>query len=306
MSRQPPLPPLPSLRALRAFTTVAHEGGFGSAAKRLGVTRSAVSHLLADLERQLGVTLVERRPDGVRLTDEGYSLLSSLRDPIERIESAIAGFRRDRGEVRLSTISSFASLWLIPRLPAFHAARPEVRVAVSTSVQVADFDRGEVDCAIRHGRGGWPGLDAALLFWESLVVVGRPAIIAGAAHGDFGRFLHETRVIAVSTRPDDLRTWWQGTGLDGPLPKPSLSVETRAQAVAGALAGAGVALADPRLIRSDRQARELASLPLPPVALPTGYHFVVPSRARHRRPVQLLKQWVLAEAARDDDDAAQG
>ncbi len=298
----PTLPTLPSMRALRAFTLVAEQGSFVGAAARLGVSRSAVSHLVADLERQLGAPLFWRGPDGIRLTDEGAALLQGLREPIDRIESALAGFRRDQREVRLSTISTFASFWLIPRLPAFHAARPEVRVAVSTSVQVADFERSGLDCAIRHGRGGWDGLDSTLLFHESLVAVGLPSIIAAARPGELGGLLHETRVIGVSTRPDDLRTWWQGAGLDGPLPQPALTVETRAQAIAGALAGAGIALADPRLIQSNTQARTLAILPLPSVPLATGYHFVTPPRSRSRKNVQLLKQWVLAEAAREAVD----
>lgn len=286
------------MRALRAFTMVAQEGSFAAAASRLGVTRSAISHLVADLERQLGAPLFRRGREGVRLTDEGAALLPGLRDPIDRIESVLSGFRRDQQEVRLSTISTFASFWLIPRLPAFHAARPEVRVAVSTSVQVADFERSDTDCAIRHGRGGWNGIESTLLFRESLVAVGLPSFVATAGTGDLGHFFRETPVIAVSTRPDDWRTWWHGAGLDGPFPKAALIVETRAQAIAGALAGAGIALADPRLIQADMEARTLAALSLPPVPLATGYHFVTPPRSRSRKNVQLLRQWVLAEAAR--------
>jgi len=296
MPADPIPPPLPSLRALRAVAYVAETGGFGRAAERLGVTRSAVSHLVADLERQLGATLFERTPRGAAPTERCRALLAVVREPIRRIENAVAGFGRDRGEVRVSTVSSFASFWLIPRLAAFHAARPDIHVAVATTMQPVDFDREDMDCAIRHGLGGWPGVETAPLFAENLVAVGRPGDVATAAALGLARFLRQTPLIQISTRPDDVAAWWRGQGFQGPLPDVALTVETRGQAIAAVQAGAGVALVDSHLIGP--AARDVAVLPAPPVPLETGYHFLLPPRSAGRRNVLILRDWVMAEARR--------
>jgi LysR family glycine cleavage system transcriptional activator len=87
---------VPSLKALRALAVVTAEGTFEGAAQRLGVSRSAVSHLIRDLEHQLGVRLLERTPRGVKTTHDGSALLSAMGDAIQRIETAIEAFRRDR------------------------------------------------------------------------------------------------------------------------------------------------------------------------------------------------------------------
>jgi DNA-binding transcriptional LysR family regulator len=290
---------LPSLRALRAMTFVAREGSLARAAERLNVTPSAISHLLKDLERQLGVALFERTRTGVQPTEHGWALIAGIQEPLAQIESAMAAFRRDRQEVRLSTISTFASHWLIPRLPSFHAVRPEVRVSVFTTMHPTDFTIADIDCAIRFGRGEWPDLMSVPLFNEALAVVGLRSILRQIDSAELASSMRRTRIITVSTRPDELRIWWRGLGLDGPLPQPALTVETRAQAISGAMAGVGVTLVDPRFILAESRTDGLSVLDVKPVPLDVGYHLVMPARSASRKNVQLLKQWLLAEVERD-------
>src|SRR6201996_75648 len=95
----------PSARALAALSHLANLGSLTEAAEQLGVTRSALSHRIAELEKSLGVALVQKAGRKLGLTEEGERLLASVGDALERIEAAVKPFRRDRGEIRLSTVT---------------------------------------------------------------------------------------------------------------------------------------------------------------------------------------------------------
>ena len=120
----------PSARALSALSLFATLGTLTEAAEQLGVTRSALSHRIAELEKRLGVALVRKSGRRIALTEDGERLLSSMGDALDRIEAAVQPFRRDRGQIRLSTVSTFASHWLIPRIAAFQAQHPRIEVAI--------------------------------------------------------------------------------------------------------------------------------------------------------------------------------
>ncbi len=171
-------PATPSARALSALSLLASLGSLTEAAGQLGVTRSALSHRIAELEESLGVALVRKAGRKLVLTEDGERLLGSVGDALERIEAAVKPFRRDRGQIRLSAVTTFASHWLIPRLADFQARHPRIEVAISTTTRAVDLGREEVDCAIRHGRGAWKGLSATLLFQETLMPIAAPSVAA--------------------------------------------------------------------------------------------------------------------------------
>ena len=153
-----------SARALTALSLFATLGTLTEAAEQLGVTRSALSHRIAELEKRLGVALVRKAGRRISLTEDGERLLASMGDALDRMEAAVEPFRRDRGQIRLSTVATFASHWLIPRISQFQAQHPRIEVAIFTTTRAVDFKKEEMDCAIRHGRGTWRGTfrDAAV------------------------------------------------------------------------------------------------------------------------------------------------
>jgi LysR family glycine cleavage system transcriptional activator len=289
---------LPSLKALRALSVIAAEGSFERAAQRLGVSRSAVSHLVRDLEHQLGVRLLDRTVRGVTVTQDGGALLNSMGDAIRRIEAAIEAFRRDRNQIRLSTLATLASYWLIPRLPDLQAQHHHIQLAILTTNRAIDFATEDCDCGIRHGVGPWPDLECTLLFREELVVVGLPALVSRRRREDAATLLRSVPIIQARTRPHDLSQWWQGLGLTGRVPRPALMVENRAQAIAAALTGSGVTLIHPKFAEAPGPMSALAFVSDKSVPLPEGYFFVVPERSRSRRNVGLLGSWLASEAAK--------
>src|SRR6201996_2654728 len=129
----------PSARALSALSLFATFGTLTEAADHLGVTRSALSHRIAALEEQLGVALVRKVGRRIALTEDGERLLASVGDALDRIETAVQPFRRDRGQIRLSTVATFASHWLIPRIAEFQARHPRIEVAILTTTRQVDL-----------------------------------------------------------------------------------------------------------------------------------------------------------------------
>lgn len=141
---------LPSLNALRAFEAFGRHGRMTLAADELCVTHGAVSRQIRQLEEHLGVTLTEGPRSRLRLTEAGLKLAQALSPAFDQIEAAVpraveAGPR----PLVVSCLPTFAMKWLIPRLPRFQAAHPDVPVRVAESNGPFDFKADGIDLAIR-------------------------------------------------------------------------------------------------------------------------------------------------------------
>jgi DNA-binding transcriptional LysR family regulator len=288
-------PVQPSARALTALSWLATLGSLTEAADQLGVTRSALSHRIAELEKRLGVALVRKAGRRIALTEDGERLLASMGDALDRIEAAVQPFQRDRGQIRLSTVSTFASHWLIPRVAQFQARHPQIEVAISTTTRPVDFRKEDMDCAIRHGRGVWKGLSSSLLFRETLMPIASPAVADRFLPGA-ERNWRDAPLIRARSRFMDWSKWQKlDHGFAKRRPK-WLTVETRAQALDAAVAGAGVALMDMAYLVTlvaEGRVRTLAERPLP---LHTGYYFVHAPNVRNLHLVALLRDWAIEAA----------
>jgi DNA-binding transcriptional LysR family regulator len=286
----------PSARALTALSWLAALGSLTEAADHLGVTRSALSHRIAELEKRLGVALVRKAGRRIVPTEDGERLLASMGDALDRIEAAVQPFQRDRGQIRLSTVSTLASHWLIPRVAQFQARHPHIEVAISTTTRPVDLKKEDMDCAIRHGRGAWKGLVSSLLFRETLMPIASPAV-ADRFSARAGRNWRDAPLIRAKSRFMDWSKWQKlDRGFARRRPK-WLTVETRAQALDAAVAGAGIALMDMAYLAAlvaEGRVETLAERPLP---LQAGYYFVHAPNARNLHLVTLLRDWAL-DAAR--------
>jgi LysR family transcriptional regulator, glycine cleavage system transcriptional activator len=279
----------PSLRALRAFAETSRTGSLAAASRVLNVTPSAVSHLLRELEQSLALTLFITRGPHARLTETGDKLGRRLIAAFDTIDVALTEARHQASDVRVSALSSFLTLWLVPRLSGFQSRHPDTRLLLSTGTRPVDLSAEPYECAIRWGRGGWPNLDATLLFHDRPVVVTNPRLLRTNPR-DLPR-------LAAGTRPDD----WPvvAAALGWPDSPPTLTFETRALAVQAATAGMGAAVVDRNLVADMLGAGMLAEVaPDPPVHGAEGHWFVaLPDRLRIR-PVRQFRDWLVSEAAR--------
>src|ERR1700722_10999219 len=172
---------LPSLNGLRAFESAARLMSFTHAAAELNVTQTAISHQIRRLEDQLGIKLFIRQNRSLVLTREAQEYLPSVRSAFEDLRRATQRLRRSGpdGRLTVSTTASLATKWLVSRVAAFQDAHPGLEVRITTSNHLVDFQREDVDIAVRYGLGFWPGLRADWLMAERLFPVCSPGLLAG-------------------------------------------------------------------------------------------------------------------------------
>jgi LysR family glycine cleavage system transcriptional activator len=192
--------------------------------------------------------------------------------------------------VRVSALSSFLTLWLVPRLSGFQALHPDTRLLLSTGLRPVDLAAEPYECAIRWGRGGWPDLEATLLFRDRPVVVVNPRLLGTGSPRDLPR-------LAAGTRPDDWKLVVAALGW--PDSAPTLTFETRALAVQAATAGMGAAVVDRNLVADMLGSFMLVEIaPDPPVDVAEGHWFVArPDRLRIRQ-VRQFRDWLVSETGR--------
>jgi DNA-binding transcriptional LysR family regulator len=287
------VPVLPPIRGLQALSALAKFGSLVRAAAELGVTRSALSHRVTDLEAQLGVVLVRRAGRNIVLTEDAEAFLAGIGDALERIEGAVQPLRGRRSQVRVSTVATFASHWLIPHLPSLQSRHPEIEIAISTTRRPVDLDVENFDCAIRHGLGKWEGLKARLLFRETLVPVATPDVADRlASRGSEANFGSVT-LIRARSRYMDWSVWWRYAGRPGMPPDGGIVVETRANALEAALAGVGIAMIDMAYVGQPVAEGRLRLLSTPPVQLSEGYYFVHRQGVRKKRLIDAVGDWLV-------------
>ena len=138
------------------------------------MTESAISHQVRRLEDFLRTALFDRSGPGVRLTTAGQRYLEAIDPAIRQIQAATESLLRRSGRnvVRLTLPPSLAATRLIPQLSAFEREHPDIDLQLVPTTRVIDLRRDQVDLAIRHGKGSWPGVEAAFLLDETALPVG--------------------------------------------------------------------------------------------------------------------------------------
>lgn len=248
--------PLPPFAALRAFHAAAIHRRFRDAADSLGVTESAISHQVRRLEDFLRMSLFDRSGSGVKLTAAGRRYLDQIEPAIQQIQAATEAMLRPSGRtvVRLTLPPSLAATWLIPQLGAFEREHPDVELQLVPTTRVLDLKRDQVDLSIRHGKGSWPGLDAAFLLGETALPVCAPGYLTLTAGQDILAVLDQARLIVNARFPDEWEEWSRARGLTPPALTGAIELDETEQALQVAESGHGLAIGRRPLV-DDRLAR---------------------------------------------------
>lgn len=243
------------LDALRTFEAVARLLSFSATAEELSLTQPAVSRQIKALEDELGAPLFNRATRRVELTQAGQLLLRAVQPALSRIDASVRQIRmsRSRASVSVTTFPSFASLWLMPRLPDFEHTHPGADIRIAATDRMVEVDDVELDVALRHCRPAHAPAGAVRLFGEVLTPVIGIRLAEAIARGD----------APPLRRPADLAEhtllemndgnsgnahlgwgpWLADAGLADLNPRRMITVNYTHQQVQGALAGQGVALA---------------------------------------------------------------
>jgi LysR family glycine cleavage system transcriptional activator len=239
--------PLPPLDALRAFEAAARLGSFSAAANDLNLTHGAISRQVAKLERWLGERLFDRQARGVALTPQGQRLHQRTSEAFALIADSSDRWIERRGAaiVRLTSIPSVSSLWLMPRLRAFEGGDPALRIEFVVEHRNIDLEAEGIDLAIRCGRGSLPGRISVRLFEEQCFPIASPALAASLGSGSPERLL--ALPLVHDSDASGWRAWFAEHGLDY-RPRPQdRRFEDYNLVLDAAAHGLGVALARPPL-----------------------------------------------------------
>jgi LysR family glycine cleavage system transcriptional activator len=291
---------LPPLNALKAFETAARHGSFTRAAEELCVTQGAVSHQVKALESELGVKLFNRERQRLVITEAGREYLAVLRDAFDRIALGTERLtqRQRSGVLTVSTSPDFATKWLVHRLGRFAEKHPEIDLRISATMHHVDFAREDVDMAVRHGAGNWPGLEVVSLCSEELFAVCSPSLVSGwnrrIRPADVLRF----PLLHLNDRRDWMR-WLEAAGVAATEISHGPVLSHASMVIDAAINGQGVGLARTTLAAWDLINHRLAAPFSVTLPLSKGYWIVCPRATSMLPKIATFRDWLLAEAAED-------
>jgi LysR family glycine cleavage system transcriptional activator len=298
---------IPGTRALLAFEAAGRHLSFTRAAAELRLTPAAISHQIKEFEDQLGVVLFLRTSRAMRLTPGGEILHAAATEALAGLTRAAARARKTRGGTRLSVTASasIAAKWLVPRIDEFMERWPEIDVRIDISSNVRDFDRDDVDVAIRWGNGDYLGTRSDRLFENTISPVCSPRLLQSRRPLKEPRDLLQHMLIHVAwsgqgiTWPD-WRMWMMAAGIKDFDDGPGLHFTESGPAIQAAIDGQGVVLGDSSLVAGDLAAGRLVqpftlSIKGPPQF---AYYIVSPLEMAGDPLVCAFRDWVLEEAAK--------
>lgn len=290
---------LPPLNAVKAFEAAARSESVTKAATELHVTQGAVSQQIKTLEATLGVKLFSREQQRLVLTDMGRDYLDVVRDALDRIAAGTERLlqRQTSGVLTVSTSPDFAAKWLVNRLARFAESHPQIDLRISATAQHVDFVREDVDVAVRHGDGNWPGLDVVRLCSERLFPVCSPKLISGRKRITQATDLLKFPLLHLDDWKNWIR-WFEAAGVSEPhLRGPALN--RASMLIDAAVDGQGVALARTTLAACDLITGRLIKPIDVSLRMSNTYWIVCPKVTSSVPKVKSFRDWLLAEAADD-------
>ncbi len=290
---------LPPLNGLKAFEAAARSESFTRAAEELSVTQGAVSHQVKALEDTLGLKLFHRERQRLILTEAGRDYLAVIRDALDQIAVGTERLlqRQESGVLTVSTSPDFAAKWLVNRLSRFSDKHPDVDLRVSATTHYVDFARDDVDIAIRHGDGNWPGLQVERLYSERLFPICSPKLVAGPNRIKKAADLLKFPLL----RLEDAKNWtrlFEAAGVKASVgPGPVLN--RASMLIAAAIDGQGIALARTALAAWDLINGRLVRPVELSLKVANPYWIICPKSASTLPKIAAFRNWVFAETAED-------
>ncbi|MFV3331159.1 LysR substrate-binding domain-containing protein [Pseudomonas sp. NY15437] len=282
---------LPSLRSLEAALAVARLGSLAAAGDEIAMSVPALSRRIAQLESDLEVRLFDRVSRGVVVTPAGEAFLARVAPVLAELRQAS---REARGEhdhvVRLSTVPTFATRWLLPRLNRFERENPDIEVDVQTSAVLEDLDARNLDAVIRLSTSTAEATVPTLPI--HLYPVWSPDHLSGIS--DAADLLRH-RLLGPNHRPEFWQEWLEAHPLDhGEIrirPVDSVLLYERT------LRGDGIAIGIEPLVTPLIEQGRLVGLTLYRVSSGRAFHLIERGGQRSR-PAQRVLSWLRQEFAK--------
>jgi LysR family glycine cleavage system transcriptional activator len=291
---------IPSLQALTCLEAAARHESYTRAAQELALTQGAVSRQITGLEEFLGLTLFRRTRHGVTLTERGRDYALQVAPRLQALEQDTLDVMSSLGRgstLHLAAVPTFASRWLIPRLPDLKLQHPDLTVHIDTRTRAFMFAETPFDAAIFAGTTeqlrNWAGTQSTRLLSEEVVPVCRPEWLSGQTKLD-PLAIAAMPLLQQSTRPNAWQQWFAAVGVtttshlrSGP------QYELFSMAVAAAVSGLGIALVPRLLIESELSRKELVVAFDAPLPSDRAYYLVCPEHHEPSHALQNFKRWLV-------------
>jgi LysR family glycine cleavage system transcriptional activator len=288
---------IPTVTELEAFTACARLGTTTLAAAHLNLTQSAISRALASLEDRLGAALFHRQRQRLVLSQAGHVFQEQAEEVLARLNGAATAIMafggRDR-VLRLAVLPSFARAWLIPRLPRFARAHPEISLDITARLSPVDFTHDPFDCTIMRSQHEPPGSEALDILPERLLAIAHPDLLAGRAALEDEALL-ALPLLQQSTRPTLWLDWFHGREIDPRRILRGARFDHFDMVLDAAIAGLGVGLV-PEVLAAEALAEGLLR-PVSARRFDTGesYRLFHPPGGTEAGPVAAFRAWLAAE-----------
>jgi LysR family glycine cleavage system transcriptional activator len=286
---------------LRAFDVAARNLNLTAAAEEMNVTHAAVSRQVKQLEERLGVKLFERLPRGLKLTVHGALLAEGTREAFDRLATAIEDVSAPavRRKLTISTFSSLATRWLMPRVLAFSELFPDTDLRVSTSARLVDFAREDVDIALRFGGGQYPGLHVRPMFKPKEIVVAAPSLLKKLPIKTFADLKAHTLLHDDSHQ--SWTRWLEAVDAKGVNPRRGIICGDRNSMLAATAAGQGVGITSEVFAAGDLEAGRLVKVFDIEVNATFGIYAVCLPRRLNDPLISGAMDWLVREAQSSPD-----
>lgn len=285
---------LPPLGSLRAFEAAARHASFKRAAAELGVTPTAISHQIRQLEAELGEALFLRQTRAVALTAAGETLFQPMREAFDTMADAVRAVKQrpTRSIATLSATTAFTARLLVPQAARFRMLNPDWDLRLHASDEPVDLEAGAADAAIRYGGERHAGLTAVPLLADRFAPVCSPHLAVTTIDGlaDVALIHFDWRFASDKRTLPTWRRWASdaGVALD---PDSGITLSDESAAIQAAIAGQGIALLSLALVAPELASGALIQ-PFGPVLEGRRYDLVFSQEAESRPAVLAIRRWL--------------
>lgn len=292
---------LPPLHTLEAFDAAARHLSFKRAAAEQHLTASAISHQIKALEGFLGFSLFRRGNRSLELSEGGKAYLAVVRDTLSRLRegSGRVAQRFARAQLKVSMGPFLANEIVVPALPSFQDAHPDIDVRIETELRPVDLLHEDMDIALRFGSGPWPQLTAVHLMTVAAVPVCTPALARVLRRNGPGQ-LGDVPLIHSSAMAEGWSLWERQAGVSLQKSRRDLWLDSYFAILRAAEQGLGLAMGLVPMVDPWLRRRKLAT-PWPALryTLPQGYHLLHRADDGDRREIEAFSRWLQALLARE-------
>lgn len=289
---------MPSISALRCFESASRHESFTLAAEELNLTQSAISRQVKELELLVGIQLFRRTGREVVLTRAGARLAADITTELEnirRIMMRALSAGNMHSTLRIAVLPTFASRWLIPRLPDFFEKHPEVELSFSTRLEPFDLVSEQFDLAIHFGQENWPNTEMRKFFSEKVIPVAAPSFVKryniNSVEG-----AGEAALIHMTSRPSSWQEYMTQIGQSENGYLAGKYFDQFSMVIAAVKASLGTALLPRYLIEKEIENGELVTLSNRELVTENNYYFVKPIDQEDEN-VEKFYTWMINQVA---------